>query len=102
MAINQIYTSSAQTPTGGGTAITVDAALTLETRNVMKGTVLEDDDTTPIVGAAVELLEITASPAGQVVKARVYTRSDGTYGIPFLPVSGKTYKVDIFAPNPVV
>lgn len=101
MAINQIYTSTEQTPTGGGTSISMDASLTLETRNVMKGTLLEDDDTTPIVGAAVELLEVTANPAGKVLKARVYTRTDGTWGIPFLPTAGKTYVVDIFAPNPV-
>ncbi|MGL5331021.1 MAG: hypothetical protein ACRDD7_17295 [Peptostreptococcaceae bacterium] len=91
MAIYQIGAASAVTDplTKKGLPTTVTVTLTEENHTLATGTI------TGIEGAAVELLE------DDVVKAICYTDSNGLFGIPFVPTTGKTYTMRVFKPNPV-
>lgn len=101
-----IYKSSNMTVTapaaGSAGVIVTPGALTLtpETYSLASGTV-KDGSSNAIVGAAVILVEIIASPASEANKAIAYTDADGKFGIPyeFSNDSGTTYRLDVYTPN---
>ena len=101
-----IYKSSNMTVTapaaGSAGVIVTPGALTLtpETYSLASGTV-KDGSSNAIVGAAVILVEIIASPASEANKAIAYTDADGKFGIPyeFSNTSRTTYRLDVYTPN---
>lgn len=103
MAIYKIAEKSVTAPSAGnaGVIIASDPTLVAETYSLASGYV--KDGSTPIVGAAVVLVEIVAQPASSTNKAISYTDADGKFGIPyaFSTTAGTTYQLDVYTPNPL-
>lgn len=101
MAIFKIAEQSVTAPSDGSAGIIITSSPTLvdETYSLVGGYV--NDGSTPIVGAAVILVEIVSDTATN--KAISYTDVDGKFGIPyeFSTTEGTTYQLDVYTPNPL-
>lgn len=101
MAIFKIAEQSVTAPAAGSAGVIITSSPTLvdETYSLAGGYV--KDGTTPIVGAAVVLVEIVSGTATN--KSISYTDADGKFGIPyqFSTDAGTTYQLDVYTPNPL-
>lgn len=95
--IYKIFNTTVTIPSDMGMPVILPITLTNETYTLGTGVIKVGD--VVVSGAAVILIETDDTSSVSSEKAISYTDLEGNFGIPFEPISGKTYSVKVYAPN---